>query len=79
MAPWQLSFPSVNSSLFHPGFLGDAGRWLVTAGWGGGRRDGGPGGMESVASEPSLERKAELGLGTARLTHSRPGARVMKS
>lgn len=37
MAPRRLSFPSLNSSLFHSGFLGDAGQWLGTAG-GSGRR-----------------------------------------
>lgn len=47
MPPRRLSFPSLNSSLFHPGFPGDAGQWLGTAGGGGRRgweagRDGDP-------------------------------------
>lgn len=77
MAPGQLSFTSLNISVFHPGFLGGSEWRLVTAGRQRGRGVGGRQGW-SQSPQDRLWRSVAPSR-TARLTHSGPGARVMKS
>ena len=74
MTPGQLSFTSVNTFLFHPGFRGtQGGGWRQQVG-------GRAGGRQHWRQAPQDHRWSSVAPSwTARLTHSGPGASGMKS